>query len=242
ISVHEADTGAAAIDALRRLRFDCVILDLTLPDMGGIEVLERLRDEGLELPPVVVYTSRDVTREEERQLQEHADAIVLKGVRSLERLLDEVSLFLHQVVSRMPSRKREIIARLHDSDQQLRDRKVLVVDDDMRTAFAVARLLAAHGMKALKAEGGEQALKILEGEPDIDIALVDIMMPGMDGFETITRIRAQERFAKLPILVLTAKAMKGDREQILASGANDYLAKPVDQNRLLSMLRVWLYR
>ena len=242
IAVEEVGSGAAALDALRKRRFDCVILDLTLPDIGGIEVLEKLRAEEVDLPPIVVYTSRDLTREEERQLQEHADAIVLKGVRSLERLLDEVSLFLHQVVSRMPSRKREIITRLHDSDQQLRDRKVLVVDDDMRTAFAVARLLTFHGMKALKAEGGEQALSMLDVEPDVDIVLVDIMMPGMDGYETIRRIRAQERFAKLPILVLTAKAMKGDREQILACGASDYLAKPVDQNRLLSMLRVWLYR
>jgi CheY-like chemotaxis protein len=242
IAVEEAGTGAEALEALRKRRFDCVVLDLTLPDIGGLEVLQRLRGENVPVPPVVVYTSRDLTREETLLLREHTDAIVLKGMRSTERLLDEVSLFLHQVVSRMPERKRQILSRIHDSDQQLRDRKVLIVDDDMRTVFALARLLSTHGMKPVKAESGEAALALLDEQPDIDLALVDIMMPGLDGYETIRRIRAQERFQKLPVIVLTAKAMKGDREQCLACGASDYLAKPVDQHRLLSMLRVWLYR
>ncbi|MBM4370494.1 MAG: response regulator, partial [Deltaproteobacteria bacterium] len=242
ITVEEAGTGMEAIEALRRRRFDCVVLDMTLPDISGFEVLQRLRADNVRLPPVVVYTCRDLTREETLMLREHTDAIVLKGVRSTERLLDEVSLFLHQLVSRMPEHKRQILSRIHDSDQQLRDRKVLVVDDDMRTVFALARLLTGHGMRPIKAESGERALALLDEQPDIDLALVDIMMPSMDGFETIRKIRAQERFQKLPVIVLTAKAMKGDREQCLACGASDYLAKPVDQHRLLSMLRVWLYR
>ena len=237
-----AENGSQALEALRSGRYDCVILDLGLPDMSGNELLERAEREGLELPPVVVHTARDLTREEERELREHAESIVIKDVRSQERLLDEVSLFLHRVVSQMPEKKRKIIRNLHDTDAFLRDKKVLVVDDDMRASFAMSRCLSERGMKTLKAQNGEKALEILDKEPDVDLVIMDIMMPVMDGYEAIRRIRAQERFRNLPILALTAKAMPDDREKCLKAGASDYLPKPVDEGRLISMMRVWLYR
>ena len=168
------------------------------------------------------------------------DGARIKGVRSDERLLDEVSLFLHRVVSRMPEEKRQAILALHDTNALPRDKKVLIVDDDMRTTFAMSHFLAERGMKTLKAEHGERALHLLEEHPDVDLVLMDIMMPVMDGYETIRRIRAQERFRTLPIIALTAKAMPEDREKCLAAGASDYMAKPVDQARLVSLLRVWL--
>ncbi|MBU2552509.1 MAG: response regulator [Proteobacteria bacterium] len=238
----EARNGVQALEALRSGGYDCMVLDLGLPDMSGGELLEKAEQEGLKLPPVVVHTARDLTRDEELELREYAGSIVIKDVRSQERLLDEVSLFLHRVVSQMPEQKRRMIRDLHDVDAILRDRKVLVVDDDMRTTFAVSKLLTARGLKALKAENGERALRLLDQEPDVDLVLMDVMMPVMDGYETMKRIRAQDRFEKLPIIALTAKAMPEDREKCLAAGASDYLPKPVDDGRLFSMMRVWLSR
>ena len=193
-------------------------------------------------PPIIIHTARDLTPEEEMAVREHADSIVLKDVRSTERLLDEVSLFLHWMVSRMPEKKRQIIKNLHETDELLRDKKVLIVDDDMRTLFALSRLLTDRGMRTLKAENGERALRRLDEESDVDVVLIDVMMPVMDGFETMKRIREQSRFRRLPIIALTAKAMPKDRENCISAGANDYMTKPVDQDRLISMLRVWLYR
>ncbi len=214
VMVDEAGSGEQALEALRGKRYDCVVLDLGLQDMGGSELLAQLEGEGVALPPVIIHTARDLTREEESDLREHAESIVIKDVRSPERLLDEVSLFLHRIVSEMPEQKRKIILDLHDTDALLADKKVLVVDDDMRTTFALARLLAERGMKPVKAENGERALRALEEEPDMDIVLMDIMMPTMDGYEAIGKIRAQERFRKLPIIVLTAKAMPQDRAEV----------------------------
>jgi len=242
VKTDEAGNGEEAMAALRKGGYDCVVLDLGLPDMDGGEFLARLADEGIALPPVIVYTSRDLTLEEESALRERADSIIIKDVRSQERLLDEVSLFLHRVVSQMPAQKRQIIQGLHDPDAMLRDKKVLLVDDDMRTMFAVARLLAEWGMKPVKAVNGEKALQLLDEQPDMDLVLMDIMMPVMDGYETMQRIRAQDRFRNLPIIALTAKAMPEDREKCLAAGANDYLPKPLEQGRLFSMMRVWLCR
>lgn len=242
IATQEASTGEQAIATLTGGVFDCVILDLTLPDMSGLEVLRRLRSAGVEVPPVVVHTCRDLTREEESAIREHAEAIVLKGASSAQRLMDEVSLLLHRLAGPSQERKKVPLSRLGGEDEALKGKKVLVVDDDMRTVFAVSRLLNAHGMKTLKAENGEKALEVVAENPDLDMVLMDVMMPVMDGLTAIRRLRAEERFAKLPILVLTAKAMKGDREQCLESGASDYLAKPLDQDRLLSMMRVWLYK
>jgi len=241
IQVDEAETGEQALKALRTTSYDCVVLDLKLPDMTGEEILTRLEAEGVPLPPVVVHTARDLTAKEEMGLRERAESIVIKDVRSPERLLDEVSLFLHQVVSQMPEPKRKIIRDLHDPDGPLQDKKVLVVDDDMRTMFAVSRLLSERGMAPLKAENGERALQLLEEQPDVDLVLMDIMMPIMDGYEAMQRIRSQERFRKLPIIALTAKAMPEDRQKCLTAGATDYLAKPIDTGRLFSMMRVWLH-
>ena len=240
--VQAAETGEA-LERLRSKRFDCVILDLGLWDCDGEDLLAKLsKEEEVELPPVIVYTARDLTWDEDLQLRNYSDSIIIKGVRSDERLLDEVSLFLHRAVDTLPDGKRKMITDLHDSDAMLRDKIVLLVDDDMRALFAMSRLLSDRGMTVIKANNGQKALDLLDSEPGVDVVLMDIMMPVLDGYETMKRIRAQERLRKLPIIALTAKAMKGDREQIMAAGANDYLPKPVDQDRLVSMLRVWLYR
>jgi CheY-like chemotaxis protein len=243
VRVVEAATGRAAIEALRTGGLDCVVLDLGLPDMDGAELLRTLEaDRDVVLPPVIVYTGRDITRDEELEIRSFSESIIIKDVRSTERLMDEVSLFLHSVVSSLPKSKQKVITDLHDVDRLFLDKKVLIVDDDMRTVFALSKILTARGVRALKAEDGEKALGLLEQEPDVDLVLMDIMMPVMDGHETMRRIRAQERFGSLPIIALTAKAMKGDQELCIAAGASDYLSKPIDETRLFSMMRVWLYR
>jgi CheY-like chemotaxis protein/HAMP domain-containing protein len=242
VQVDEAATGDQALAALRDTHYDCLVLDLRLPDMDGGALLKRAEDQGLALPPVIVHTARDLTEQEERDLRERAESIVIKDVRSQERLLDEVSLFLHRTLKDMPEGKARMIRDLHEADSLLKDKKVLVVDDDLRATFAIARLLAQRGLRPLKAESGERALRLLDQEPEMDLVLMDVMMPGMDGYETMRRIRAQERFRKLPIIALTAKAMPGDRNKCIEAGACDYLPKPVEPERLVSMLRVWLYR
>ena len=242
VEVDEASNGTQAIEMIKNNGYGCLILDLSLPDMTGFELLATMKREGVKVPPVIVHTSRDLTEQEEVTIREHAESIVIKGVRSQERLLDEVSLFLHRMVGKMPEVKKQMIRNLYENDSLLQGRKVLVVDDDMRTTFALSRLLTERGMIPLKAANGEQALIALEREPDVDLVLMDIMMPVMDGYEAIKRIREQERFRKLPIIALTAKAMPGDRSTCLEAGASDYLPKPLDQERLLSMMRVWLYR
>jgi CheY-like chemotaxis protein len=176
------------------------------------------------------------------QLRKYAESIIIKGVKSEERLLDETSLFLHRMVEKFPEQKKKMILDLHDSETVFRDKKVLVVDDDMRNVFALSKVLSDKGLKILKAEDGIKALEILEKESDTDLVIMDIMMPEMDGYETIRRIRGQKKFANLPIIALTAKAMKKDYEECIAAGANDYMSKPVDASRLISMLRIWLYR
>jgi CheY-like chemotaxis protein len=210
--------------------------------MNGLALLERLTQEDGPQPPVVVYTACDLTHDETTHLRQYAQSIVLKEARSKERLLEEVSLFLHSVVSDMPEGKGRVLADPHGADPTIEGAKVLVVDDDTRTTFALSRLLADRGLRVLKAEDGEKALRVLQQEPDIDLVLMDIMMPVMDGYETIGKIRAQDGFRKLPIIALTAKAMPEDREKCLAAGASDYLPKPLDERRLFSMMRVWLYR
>jgi len=239
----EAETGQQALELLQQGDIDCMILDLKLPDMTGFELLKQLeKQDDLSLPPVIIYTGRDLSCEEEAALREYTASIIIKGVRSPERLLDETSLFLHRVVGKLPLHKQQMIAALHDGETQLDGRKILLVDDDMRNVFALARVLEAQGVTVIKATDGEKALAALEREPDIDLVLMDIMMPVMDGYEAMRRIRKQARFAKLPILALTAKAMPEDRGKCIEAGANDYLTKPVDVPKLLSLLRVWLYR
>ena len=242
VKVTQAETGTQALEALATASFDCMVLDLGLPDMSGLELLKRVeQNPGLSAPPVIVYTGRDLTKDEEREISSHAESIIIKGARSEDRLLDEVTLFLHRMVSSLPRAKQRRLVDLRNRDAMLEGKKILVVDDDMRNLFAIAKVLEDKGLLVVKAEDGNKALSALDSEPRVDLVLLDIMMPGMDGYETLRRIRAQGRFAKLPVIALTAKAMREDREKCLAAGANDYLAKPLDLDKLLSMMRVWLY-
>ncbi|MBU1039962.1 MAG: response regulator [Proteobacteria bacterium] len=243
LNIVEAVDGDQALALMRERRFDCMILDLGLPDMSGFELLERLETElGAAKPPVIVYTGRELSRDEERTLRAHADSIIIKGARSEERLIDETALFLHQMVKTLPVRKRDTIMHLYDKDAVFKECTVLLVDDDMRNLFALSQVLQAKGLTAIKAEDGQKALDVLASGAKVDLVLMDIMMPGMDGYETIGRIRAQKRFKSLPIIALTAKAMLADREKCMQAGASDYLSKPVDVDRLMSVMRVWLYK
>jgi CheY-like chemotaxis protein len=243
LEIHSAATGGEALALLGEKSFDCCVMDLRLPDMTGFELLERLQSEPrLRKLPVVVFTGKDLNADEEARLRTFAKSIVLKDVQSPERLLDETCLFLHQVMSSLPIDKQRMIERLHGSRDALKSRKVLVVDDDVRNIFALTTVLESQDMEVLSTTSGRQAVDMVGSVPGIQVVLMDIMMPEMDGYETIRRIRSDPRFRTLPILALTAKAMKGDREKCLEAGASDYIAKPVDTEQLLSLLRVWLYR
>jgi CheY-like chemotaxis protein len=243
IEIKAAVSGEDALSALRREEFDCVVLDLKLPDMTGFDVLEQLHKESpLADVPVVVFTGRELTAEEDAQLHTMARSIVVKGVESPERLLDETALFLHRVIGELPNDKQRMLERLNSSDEDLVGRTVLLVDDDARNIFALSSVLERHGMKVLTATTGREAIDLIGSSPDIAMVLMDIMMPEMDGYETIQQIRSQGEFRRLPIVALTAKAMKGDREKCLEAGASDYLAKPVNTEQLLTVLRMWLHR
>jgi HAMP domain-containing protein/CheY-like chemotaxis protein/signal transduction histidine kinase len=243
IDVTVAATGAEAIEAVEEQAFDCVVLDLRLPDISGFEVLERFRDTPLlgDLP-VVVFTGKELSPEEDARLHSLARSVVVKGVESPERLLDETALFLHRVVADLPVEKQKLLDRLHHSDDALAGKKVLVVDDDVRNIFALSSVIERRGMTVITAGTGREAIAKLESTPDIAIVLMDIMMPEMDGYETMQVIRQNALFRRLPIIALTAKAMKGDREKCLEAGASEYLAKPVNTEQLLSSLRMWLHR
>jgi CheY-like chemotaxis protein/signal transduction histidine kinase/HAMP domain-containing protein len=243
IDIAVADTGEAALAALRERTFDCVVLDLRLPDMSGFEVLECIRDDAsLSDMPVVVFTGKELSLEEDVRLHTLARSVVVKGVESPERLLDETALFLHRVVANLPPEKQQMLDRLHRSDEDLVGKKVLVVDDDVRNIFALSSVLERRGMIVLTAGTGREAIAMLDSTPDLAIVLMDIMMPEMDGYETMQVIRQNQALRRLPIIALTAKAMKGDREKCLEAGASDYLAKPVNTEQLLSALRMWLHR
>jgi len=243
IEIVTTDTGAGALSTLRDNPCDCVVLDLRLPDMSGFEVLDTIRnDETLSNVPVVVFTGRELSVEEDAELHTMARSIVVKGVESPERLLDETALFLHRVVTELPPEKQQMLERLHGSNEVLRGRKVLVVDDDARNIFALTSVLENHDMQVISATNGRQAIDFIQQTPDLSVVLMDIMMPDMDGYATMREIRQVPRLRALPILALTAKAMKGDREKCLDAGASDYIAKPVNTDQLLSLLRVWLFR
>ena len=243
IEIVPAGTGAEALSVLRQDPCDCVVLDLRLPDMTGFEVLEELRaDSNLSDVPVVVFTGRELSAEEDAQLHTMARSIVVKGVESPERLLDETALFLHRIVTDLPAEKQRMLERLNSSDEDLVGRTVLLVDDDARNIFALSSVLERRGMHVLTATTGREAIALAESTPDLAIVLMDIMMPEMDGYQTIQVIRQKPDFRRLPIVALTAKAMKGDREKCLEAGASDYLAKPVNTEQLLSALRMWLHR
>jgi hypothetical protein len=243
IDITSVGSGEEALDALKDDPIDCVVLDLALPDMSGFEVLEKIRDdENIAEVPVVVFTGRELSPAEDAQLHTMARSVVVKGVESPERLLDETALFLHRVVADMPPAKQAMLEKLHSSDEDLLAETVLLVDDDARNIFALSSVLERRGMRVLTATTGSEAIEVLQNEPAVAIVLMDIMMPGMDGYETMQVIRSDTKFRRLPIVALTAKAMKGDREKCLEAGASDYLAKPVNTEQLLSALRMWLHR
>jgi CheY-like chemotaxis protein len=241
--VRVASTGEEGFCLVNHETFDCVVLDLRLPDMSGFEVLEEIRrDHSLSEVPVVVFTGRELSAEEDAQLHTMARSIVVKGVESPERLLDETALFLHRIVTDLPPEKQRMLERLNSSDEDLVGRTVLLVDDDARNIFALSSVLERRGMHVLTATTGKEAIEIAEKTPELAIVLMDIMMPEMDGYQTMGLIRQNPAYRRLPIIALTAKAMKGDREKCLEAGASDYLAKPVNTEQLLSALRMWLHR
>jgi HAMP domain-containing protein/CheY-like chemotaxis protein len=243
IDITAVGTGGEALHMLYESKFDCCVVDLRLPDMTGFDLLERIQGQPrLRDVPIVVFTGKELTSDEEALLRTLAKSVVLKDVQSPERLFDETALFLHRVMENLPATKRQLIERLHGSNEVLRGRKVLVVDDDARNIFALTTVLENHRMDVLSATNGRQAIEVIQNTPELSAVLMDIMMPEMDGYATMRQIRSDPRFRSLPILALTAKAMKGDREKCLEAGASDYIAKPVDTDQLLSLLRVWLYR
>ncbi len=242
VTIDDAGSAEEALQRMGNTHYDCIVLDLGLPGMSGMEFLEHLAATG-QIPPVVVYSGRELSREESLRLRQYTDSIVIKGARSPERLMDEVSLFLHSIRDGRPAiPAASTAAAPAPAGGELRDRKVLLVDDDMRNLFALSKVLRSWGMNVAMAQDGQKALKTLADQDGIEVVLMDIMMPVMDGYDTIREVRAQPRFAKLPIIALTAKAMRGDREKCLEAGANDYLSKPIDIDKLSSMLRVWLHR
>jgi CheY-like chemotaxis protein/HAMP domain-containing protein len=243
VEITAAASAEQALGALKSDAFDCAVIDLRLPDMSGFELLERLHENGaLSDLPVVVFTGKELSAEEDARLHTLARSVVVKGVESPERLLDETSIFLHRVIAELPREKQELLDRLYGSDGDLQGRAVLVVDDDVRNIFALSSALERRGMTVLTATTGREALATLESTPGVAIVLMDVMMPEMDGYQTMRAIRRNPSFRRLPIVAVTARAMKGDREKCLAAGASDYMAKPVNTEHLLSVLRTWLHR
>jgi len=241
VKCFEAATGSEALALYQQNQIDCIILDIGLPDMNGFDLihkLEKIKDHNL--PPVIVYTGKELTKEENNELEKYAESIIIKGVKSEERLLDETALFLHRTISNMPKSKQLIINNLYDKETVFHEKKILLVDDDMRNLFALSKILTERGMEIIKAENGKNALEMLELHPDIDLVLMDIMMPEMDGYEAMKQIRSQVKFKIIPVIALTAKAMKDDKQKCIDAGANDYITKPIEVERLLSLMRVWL--
>jgi HAMP domain-containing protein/CheY-like chemotaxis protein/GAF domain-containing protein len=234
-----------ALEKLRERHFDCMVLDLGLrtSDMSGFDLLERVKsdDENHDLP-IIIYTGKELSPEDETKIKKYAETIIVKDVKSPERLLDETALFLHRIEAKLPEQKRKMLEHLHDADSVVAGKNILVVDDDVRNIFSLTSMLEDHGMIVRFAENGKQAIEQLKKDPNVDAVLMDVMMPEMDGYETTRAIRGMDNFKSLPIIALTAKAMKGDREKCIAAGASDYITKPVDTEQLLSLLRVWLYR
>jgi len=241
VQIAAVGSGEEALALLHSEIFDCMIIDLKLPDMQGNELLQRMSQEELfSFPPVIVYTGRNLTRDEEAELLKYSRSIIIKGARSPERLLDEVTLFLHKVESKLSTERQHMLKTVRGRDRVFEGRTILLVDDDVRNVFALTAALEQRGANVVVGRNGFEAIARLDEVPGIDLVLMDVMMPGMDGLEATRRIRADGRFDRLPIIAITAKAMKDDQEQCLAAGANDYLAKPIDLARLYSLLRVWM--
>jgi CheY-like chemotaxis protein len=242
VDIQAVGTGEEALAALRAAHFDCMVLDLTLPDISGFDLLDIIgKDLKLRDLPVVINTAKELNRKEVAKLKRYAKTIVIKDARSPERLLDETALFLHRAQASLPEAQRRMLEQVHAADSGLAGRKVLIVDDDLRNIFALSSLLERQQMQVSFAENGRDGIEVLERDPGIEIVLMDIMMPEMDGYDTMRAIRRVPKFRSLPIITLTAKAMKGDRDKCIAAGASDYITKPVDVAQLLSLMRVWLH-
>jgi CheY-like chemotaxis protein len=244
----EAHSAAQTFEMLGQETFDCMVLDLNLPDASGLDLLDRLsEDDSVGFPPVIVYTGRDLSQDEELRLRKYSKSIIVKGAKSPERLLDEVTLFLHQVVSELPEPQQQLIAKALGRDAALEGRSILVVEDDIRNVYALTSIFEPHGVKVRIARNGREALHALDESARkltdrVDLVLMDVMMPEMDGLTATREIRKQAWGKTLPILMLTAKAMARDQQECLDAGANDYLAKPLDIDKLLSLVRVWMPR
>jgi signal transduction histidine kinase/CheY-like chemotaxis protein len=243
VDVVSVGSREEALQQLDERQFDCVVLSLELQDGSGFQLLDRIRRaKRFHDLPVIVHTRRELSPKDEARLKRYAESIVVKDVRSPERLLDETSLYLHRVEARLPADKRQMLERLHMADAVFEGKKVLIVDDDVRNVFALTSVFERRGMEVVFAENGREGIEALKSNPDVSLVLMDIMMPEMDGYEATRAMREMPEFQRLPIVALTAKAMKGDREKSIASGASDYITKPVDVDQLLSLMRVWLYR
>ena len=243
VAITAVGTATEALGALNTSHFDCLVLDLGLPDMNGFDLIEQIKQQpNLNYLPIIIYTGKELTYQEETELRRISDTIIVKDARSPERLLDETSLFLHRLQSNLPIDQQLLLEQLRQSDPVLAGKKVLIVDDDIRNIFALTSLLEPYEMEILYAENGRDGITMLRNNSDINVVLMDVMMPGMDGYETMRAIRALDEFKSIPMIALTAKAMKGDREKCIDAGASDYITKPVDTEQLLSLLRVWLYR
>ena len=241
IRCFEAETGKMALEIYQQNHIDCVVLDLGLPDMSGFDLINKMENiNGKDRAPVIVYTGKELTKEENTELQKHSKTIIIKGIKSEERLLDETALFLHRTITSLPKSKQLNINNLYNKEDIFNDKKILLVDDDSRNVFALSKILIERGMEIIKAENGKYALETLDNHPDIDLVLMDIMMPEMDGYEAMRQIRSQKKYQGLPVIALTAKAMNNDKQKCIDAGANDYIAKPIDVERLLSLMRVWM--
>ena len=238
-SVAVVESAELALERLEEREYDCFIIDLMLPGMNGFEFLKRLSSLSIKSQPaIIIHTAKDLSREELNTLEEHSDSVIAKGDEFLERLLDEASLFLYKLQERKMAQK--ALPELSEADAALKGKKVLVVDDDVRNIYSLISILEPFQLEFIKAGDGLSALEKLKDIDDVDLIIMDIMLPHIDGFEVIKRIRQQDRFSKTPVLVISAKSMPEDRKKSLEAGANDYMTKPVDVHRLMSLLRVWL--
>jgi len=241
VEIIEVSTADECLKLLVVEEFDCMVLDLGLPDKNGFDLLREIRDLHLEhVPPIIVYTGQELTREQNEELNKYTKSIIIKGVKSEERLLDEATLFLHRMVQDLPKQQQTIIKKLYETEDVFSDKQLLLVDDDMRNIFALSKVFEEKGIRVLKASNGKKAIEVLNDLQAIDVILMDIMMPEMDGYEAMQEIRKMDRFKNTPIIALTAKAMKEDRQKCLDSGASDYISKPIDITKLISLLRVWM--
>ena len=242
VNVTRVCTGREALASMQEHTFDCIVLDLVLPDMDGVQLIETIRKDTSRRLPVIIHTAKDLSPGEEAKLRNLVESFILKSPESPQQLFDETALFLHRALQKMPEDQRRIIEKARRREPGLSGRKVLIVDDDIRNIFSLTGVLEQHDIEVLHAENGRDGIAMLDDTPDIDMVLMDVMMPDMDGYETMRHIRARERFRKLPMFAITAKAMKGDREKCIEAGASEYISKPVDVDQLVSMMRVWLRR